>query len=222
MTQALRAWATASWARLLLAALPLATGAALVIHIVASFSLALAVAVLVAFTVAVAAIVWRQLSAARRLEMQHRVLVGVFAGVLATAAYDLSRLVLVTLVPMAIWPFTALPLFGQALSGDGGGTALDVGLGLLYHLANGIGFATAFVIVVPRPRVIFGIAWAMVLELLMVSLYPGWLNLKALDEFMSVSIVGHLSYGATLGGVAAWGVGRARLFAGQPIGRSRP
>ena len=51
-----------------------------------------------------------------------------------------------------------------------------------------------------------GLAWAAVLELFMVSLYPGWLGLKPLDEFLSVSIFGHIVYGTVLGSVARRGL----------------
>jgi len=37
----------------------------------------------------------------------------------------------------------------------------------------------------------------------MVNIYPGWLGLRALDEFLSVSVVGHLAYGAVLGALCA-------------------
>jgi hypothetical protein len=43
------------------------------------------------------------------------------------------------------------------------------------------------------------------LESIMVSIYPSWLGLKALDEFLSVSILGHVIYGAMLGIMAQLG-----------------
>jgi hypothetical protein len=52
------------------------------------------------------------------------------------------------------------------------------------------------------------------LEVIMVSLYPGWLNLAAIDEFVSVSVVGHAVYGATLGILARRFVGTDALNAG--------
>ena len=44
----------------------------------------------------------------------------------------------------------------------------------------------------------------MILELLMVSVYPGWLDMRALDEFLQVSVLGHIVYGAVLGYSARW------------------
>lgn len=40
----------------------------------------------------------------------------------------------------------------------------------------------------------------------MVSVYPGWLGMKALDEFLQVSIFGHFVYGIVLGYFAKRGV----------------
>jgi hypothetical protein len=39
----------------------------------------------------------------------------------------------------------------------------------------------------------------MILELAMVTVYPGWLDVKALNELISVSVVGHIVYGVVLG-----------------------
>jgi hypothetical protein len=42
-----------------------------------------------------------------------------------------------------------------------------------------------------------------VLEAFTVALYPPWLGLTAVAEFVSVSLLGHLAYGTTLGLVTA-------------------
>jgi hypothetical protein len=36
----------------------------------------------------------------------------------------------------------------------------------------------------------------------MVSLYPAWLGLQAMEEFVQVTIAGHLAYGIVLGYLA--------------------
>jgi hypothetical protein len=48
----------------------------------------------------------------------------------------------------------------------------------------------------------------MFLELCMVSIYPGWLEMKALNDFLHVSIVGHLVYGTVLGYLSKYFIGR--------------
>lgn len=219
MFTAFGSWLSASRARIWLAALPLSSGAALIVYIISAVSLALALAVVLAFTVTVSVAVWYRLSEDRQRQVRRRFLVGMAAGLLGTAAYDSSRLLVVTFLPFTFWPFGALPLFGRAVVGEGAPEALAIAIGIVYHLANGIGFGTAFTLIVQRPRVWSGIAWAVILEGIMVSLYPGWLNLKALDEFLSISVIGHLAYGATLGGVAGWAL--PRLSRGAPqMGRA--
>lgn len=121
------------------------------------------------------------------------------AGALATGAYDLFRYLLVKAAHFTFWPFDIFSIFGQALVGaEYTGTWVTVA-GVAYHVVNGVGFAVAYSLWLGRRGPLAGIAWALVLELLMVSVYPGWLGLKALDEFVTVSVFGHFVYGATLG-----------------------
>jgi hypothetical protein len=63
---------------------------------------------------------------------------------------------------------------------------------------------------VPRPRLGTrgwreGILWALGLELAMVAVYPGWLHIGALlEEFVAVSLIGHLAYGSVLGSLSRY------------------
>lgn len=43
------------------------------------------------------------------------------------------------------------------------------------------------------------VGWALVLEALMVTFYPGWLDVRAFDEFLTVSVLGHVVHGSVLG-----------------------
>ena len=140
-----------------------------------------------------------------RTIIQRRVLVGLVAGILATLAYDLSRYLVVTLFPIAFWPFHVFTIFGQLLIGRASRGLLFF-VGWLYHMANGAGFAVCYTILFPRPGILSGLIFAAVLEFLMISLYPSWLGFKAYGEFFTVSIVGHASYGLALGWLTKWGV----------------
>jgi hypothetical protein len=124
---------------------------------------------------------------------------------------------MVTVLHFTFWPFDIFSIFGRLLVGDNAPTAITTGVGILYHYANGIGFAIAFVFLFRRPGVLSGLVWAAMLEFFMVSLYPSWLNLKALDEFLSVSIVGHTIYGLVLGSVARYGVSKRRMAAHSTV-----
>lgn len=62
-----------------------------------------------------------------------------------------------------------------------------------------MGFATAYTIWMGRRGVVSGIAFALGLNLVMVALYPGWLKIRLLWEFVQVAMLGHLAYGAVVG-----------------------
>jgi uncharacterized membrane protein (DUF485 family) len=47
-----------------------------------------------------------------------------------------------------------------------------------------------------------GIAFALMLEAFMLSLYPGWLRIAAYAPFFTMSLIGHLAYGTVLGVLA--------------------
>ena len=181
-------------------ALPfLSTGGALVFYIVSGVSLPLAILGVVALTGSIGALVVVRLPLAARAAVRRRVVRGAAAGLLATAAYDGCRLAVVSVFDLTFWPFDVFTRFGRLLIGDSVPSALTATVGTAFHYANGVGFGVAYVLFVRRPGVVTGLAWAAVLETAMVSLYPGWLGLRALDEFLSVSIAGHVAYGLVLG-----------------------
>lgn len=185
--------------RLVFAALFLSTGAALLIYIISGISLLAAALLVLVVASLTGAWIWRQ--ADRRSQDALRTLLrtGFIAGILATAAYDLSRFLLIEVTGIAFWPFDIFNVFGQALVGAGFSGPWVRLAGVVYHFANGIGFALAYAIVAGRRGVWAGIVWAMILEVMMVSVYPGWLDMRALDEFLQVSVLGHIVYGAVLG-----------------------
>ena len=57
-----------------------------------------------------------------------------------------------------------------------------------------------------------GVAFALGLEACMVLLYPQWLRLQAVDEFLQVSIFGHVVYGVVLGFAARGEIRRRRAL----------
>jgi hypothetical protein len=98
-------------------------------------------------------------------------------------------------------PFAAWPIFGELLGAGPRTTTAALVVGFGYHVVNGLAFATAYAIALGERGIVAGIVWAMVLETAMVTFYPGWLGLKAIDEFLSVTIFGHAVYGVLLGGL---------------------
>jgi hypothetical protein len=203
--------------RLLFTCLPFAGGAGLVVHILAGISLPLAIGVLALL----AATVWigllRRLPSGTWRLLRVRALVGATAGLVGTIAYDLARYGTVALFSMSFRPFHVWTVFGEAFIGQGHSVAALTAVGAIYHLSNGTFFGLAYSLVFRRPRWWTGMLWGVGLELTMATLYPRWLRLQAWGEFLQVSAVGHLVYGATLGLLAGWGV---RLYVSS-TGRTR-
>jgi hypothetical protein len=186
-------------ARYFLGIISTTTGAALLVYFLAGISLALSILFIACLAVVCAVITWQRLTPQGRSEVQARAKAGFLAGVVATLGYDISRFLLVRVAHFAIWPFETFRLFGELILGSHIAPPTTVIVGTIYHLTNGISFAVAYTLILGRRGWLFGVAWAFGLEFLMVSFYPGWLGLKALDEFLQVSVLGHFVYGSILG-----------------------
>lgn len=189
--------------RLILVGLPLASGASLVLFIVIGMPLPVALAGLITGSAVIWAIGLRRATSAQRSWIVRRVRVGAIVGLPAIVAYDLARFGLVSLASLSFEPFHVLPLFGHAILGPAVSESVATLAGLAFHLANGMGFAIAFGIAVPRPSILKGVAWALALEVAMLALYPGWLGLSLTGELVPVSAAGHLAYGGVLGELTA-------------------
>ncbi len=188
----------------LVAVLPLATGAALLVHVLAGISLGLALLGAGVVVALAGVVLWTQLPPLARAELRRRAGAGVVAGLIATLAYDAVRWLLVTLLHWTFWPFDVFPIFGQAIGGTGLTGTQAIIVGTLYHYTNGVMFAVAYTVLFGTVGWWAGIFWALGLEALMLSVYPGWLHPKAFGEFVSVSMVGHLAYGTVVGSLTRW------------------
>jgi hypothetical protein len=184
------------------AALFLASGAALVVYIVSGISLRWTFIGLGLAATTVLVLALRRMPPHRRSFVRRRLAVGAVAGLAATLAYDAVRYGLVEFAGLRIRPFEAWRLFGLALTDTDLPPAVVFAAGTAFHLCNGVAFGIAYTLAFGQRGPVAGIIWALVLETFMVSLYPGWLGLKALDEFLSVSVAGHLAYGSVLGYLA--------------------
>jgi hypothetical protein len=198
--------------RYLVALIGFTTGAALLVHILTHIAVMLAVVGVALVTVGAFSWAWCRLPPTARSALRQRLRAGAIAGLVATVAYDGTRLLLVWALPLGINPFEAVPIFGRLIMGESSALATLVGVG--YHVANGVGFAVAFTVVFgPRAQVLPGIVYALALEATMLALYPGWLDIRAISEFTSVSVLGHIAYGGTMGWTAH------RMFRAVPAGR---
>jgi len=88
-------------------------------------------------------------------------------------------------------------------------------VGLGFHLTNGLSFGLAFALLFglwsaqhAGRALLLGIAWGLFLETFQLALYPGWMNIKFLDEFRQVSFASHVVYGASVGLLVRRGIRR--------------
>jgi hypothetical protein len=186
-------------ARLAIVLVGLPSGAALIVYFVAGLSLPLGLALSVVGTVIAARHTWRRLDPITQLILRRRAVVGLGIGAVATVAYDATRFGLVGLLGLKLQPWAALPYFGQLLSGQAPGTSVAWLIGFTYHVLNGVAFAGAYSILLGQRGVVAGVAWALGLEAAMLAFYPGWLDIRAVQEFATVSMAGHVVYGLVLG-----------------------
>ncbi len=175
------------------------SGAALLAHILWAIALPLALA----FTAALLALtvwrIWRRASAAARRPLLARALIGLAVGLPATLVYDVSRSLLSQLDPSPYNPFEAIRIFGLLLAGPAAPPTVSMAAGIGFHLLNGTAFGIAYCFLFGRRGLPAGVAWGLFLELFQITLYPGWLDIRAYQEFVMISAAGHLIYGAVLG-----------------------
>jgi len=177
----------------------LASGAALVTHIVGGVSLRAALATAILIVILGVAAVLRRARPIERRRFVRAAAIGAAAGLLATVAYDASRTVLAYFDPSPYNPFEAIRVFGVLLAGPMAAPVLRYAAGVSFHLINGTGFGIAFGLLLGHRGLFAGIAWGLGLELFQLTLYPGWLDIRAYQEFVRISAAGHLVYGGVLG-----------------------
>lgn len=188
----------------------MATGAALVAHILIDVPLWLSALLAMGAAAGVIAVGARRHPhvAGRELALAPSAIirVGVLSAVAALIAYDGTRLVVSEALAYEVGPFEALPHFGAGLVGDSASSSAQWVAGSLFHVANAITFAVAYTIWAGRRGVVAGVVFGLGLEAAMLGFYPAWLQIPNMREFASMSIVGHIAYGATLGVLAKRGL----------------
>lgn len=143
-----------------------------------------------------------------REELFDRVRAGLWAGALATLAYDVVRVpVAVAGVPV----FKAISYFGTVMLGQPTPTLATEVAGWTYHLSNGIGFGLMYAVLVERPRWWTATLWGLGLELCMLlTPYAEVFGYKVSNQFLSITIGAHVVYGVVLwAGLRYWLGGRS-------------
>jgi hypothetical protein len=121
---------------------------------------------------------------------------GLWAGGLATLAYDVAR------IPVAhagIPVFKAISYFGTVLIGVETPTPLSEILGWGYHLTNGISFGLMYAALVRKPRVYSAVIWGLMLEAAMLlTPYAEVFGYRRDAKFLAITIGAHAVYGLVL------------------------
>lgn len=197
------------------------SGASLLVHILSGFSLAVVLPLFAGIVVVGAVWVWQRAREQQRQMLARMARVGALSGIMATAAYDVSKYLLSLLDPSPYNPFEALRAFGAALIGANAPVAALFVVGACFHALNGTAFGVAFCLLFRRHNALFGIGWGLFLEMFQLTLYPGWLNVKFYSEFAQISALGHVVYGATLGLLCARALGEGRWRRGGSLEEGR-
>lgn len=144
----------------------------------------------------------------QRTELYERTLAGLWAGALATLAYDIIR---VPIAQSGIPVFKAISYFGTVINGQTAPTLTSEILGWMYHLSNGMGLGLMYAAVVSRPRLWTAVLWGLLLEGAMLATpYAEVFGYKLSQGFLAISLGAHVVYGITLwGALKSWFGGRA-------------
>lgn len=150
----------------------------------------------------------------RREDLVRRIVGGLWAGGLATLAYDLVR------IPVAhsgVPVFKAVSYFGTVLLNVSVPTPHSEALGWAYHLSNGVSFGLMYAILVRLAEPLSAVLWGLTLEVAMLwTPYAEVFGYRRDAKFLAITVGAHVVYGLVL-----WAA--LRLWAGGWRGaRLRP
>jgi hypothetical protein len=135
-------------------------------------------------------------------DLFNRIWAGLAAGAVATVFLDFFRMMGV----IHGWlPSDTPPFFGKLILGPQAPVGAVLAVGFLYHFLNGASFALPYALLFGRPRWYWGIAWALIYELGMMTLPPmaplfGPFGSKTgSPAFFLITLVAHIAFGAVLG-----------------------
>lgn len=131
-----------------------------------------------------------------RIELSDRILAGLWAGALATLAYDLVR---VPIAHSGIPVFKAISYFGTVILGQPAPTVTSEVVGWAYHLSNGVGFGLMYAALVSTPRWWTAVLWGLLLEgAMLVTPYAEVFGYRVSPQFLAITVGAHIVYGVTL------------------------
>lgn len=129
-------------------------------------------------------------------------IVGIGGGAAGTVVYDLVRLALQRGHVFDYDGFAAILIFGSWIIGKATTTWQAALAGWMYHYWNGVAFGVFYLLLAGNRRWWYGIGYGMLMELCMLGLFPTFIRVTNRDDFIALSVIGHIGYGATLGLIA--------------------
>lgn len=145
-------------------------------------------------------VVWaRQVEAALFLNCLS---VGLAGGFVGTLLYDAVRYLMRSAAIFNYDGFKAIYIFGMWISGRPVDSAAAAVAGWTYHFWNGLSFGIFYTLTVGRRHWLWGVGYGLVMELFMLGLFPMFVQVSDRFDFIALSLIGHMFYGAGLGLVA--------------------
>lgn len=132
----------------------------------------------------------------RQAELVDRILAGLWAGALATLAYDVVR---VPISASGVPVFKAISYFGTLILDQAKPTLSSEVAGWGYHLSNGVGFGLMYAVALTRFRLWSALVWGVTVEIAMLlTPYAEVFGYRVSPKFLAITIGSHLVYGAVL------------------------
>jgi hypothetical protein len=125
--------------------------------------------------------------------------VGLIAGIAATIAYDLARLILMETHIFDYDSYRAITIFGSWITQTPSTTWQSFVAGWTYHYWNGISFSIMYMVLFARRHWLWGVGYGLVMEMCMLGLFPTFLPISSPAGFVALSLTGHVVYGAVIG-----------------------
>jgi hypothetical protein len=129
----------------------------------------------------------------------HRLLSGVWIGLAATLSYDGIRFFLRGVGIFNFDVFFSHRIYGNMISGFPPDSTIALAVGWAYHFWNGVTLAIMYTIVAGPAFWLYGLIWALLLEVAWLTALPSALNFTLRGEVIAVSLIGHSVYGIALG-----------------------
>jgi hypothetical protein len=128
--------------------------------------------------------------------------VGLIGGFVATLAYDGVRYVMQHSSLFQYNGFISIYIFGSWITGQSVDSRAAAVAGWLYHFWNGISFGILYALIFGRRHWLYGMGYGMFMEACMLGLFPFFLKVTNRVDFITLSMIGHMVYGAVLGLIA--------------------